>query len=62
MVVDSEKIELLPIVLPELKDRIEKSSLGKSSDAEDVSAAMARTPVGYAILAAHQLRWFVTQV
>ncbi|KAG7574277.1 Armadillo-type fold [Arabidopsis suecica] len=59
---DSEKIELLPIVLPELKDRIEKSSLGKGSDAEDVSAAMARTPVGYAILAAHQLRWFVTQV
>ncbi|CAE6039926.1 unnamed protein product [Arabidopsis arenosa] len=59
---DSEKIELLPIVLPELKDTIEKSSLGKNSDAEDVSAAMARTPVGYAILAAHQLRWFVTQV
>ncbi|XP_010508949.1 PREDICTED: uncharacterized protein At2g39910-like [Camelina sativa] len=55
-------IELLPIVLPELKDGIEKSSLGKSSDAEDVVAAMARTPVGYAIIAAHQLRWFVTQV
>ncbi|CAA0375795.1 unnamed protein product [Arabidopsis thaliana] len=62
LVEDSEKIEMLPIVLPELKDGIEKSSLGKGSDAEDVSAAMARTPVGYAILAAHQLRWFVTQV
>ncbi|XP_010505689.1 PREDICTED: uncharacterized protein At2g39910 isoform X1 [Camelina sativa] len=62
LVVDSGKIELLPIVLPELKDGIEKSSLGKSSDTEDVVAAMARTPVGYAIIAAHQLRWFVTQV
>ncbi|KAL1217813.1 hypothetical protein V5N11_009585 [Cardamine amara subsp. amara] len=61
-VVNSEKIELLPIVLPELKERIEKSSIGKNSDEEDVSAAMARTPVGYAIIAAHQLRWFVTQV
>ncbi|CAH8390622.1 unnamed protein product [Eruca vesicaria subsp. sativa] len=55
-------IELLPVVLPELKDGIEGSSMSKDSDAEDVSAAMARKPVGYAILAAHQLRWFVTQV
>ncbi|ESQ52688.1 hypothetical protein EUTSA_v10016686mg [Eutrema salsugineum] len=65
-VVDSGKtrlvIELLPIVLPDLKGRIEESSTAKNSDAEDVSAAMARKPVGYAILAAHQLRWFVTQV
>lgn len=55
-------VELLPVVLPELKDGIERSSMGKDSDAEDVSAPMARKPVGYAILAAHQLRWFVTQV
>ncbi|EOA28590.1 hypothetical protein CARUB_v10024810mg [Capsella rubella] len=62
LVVDSGKIELLPIVLPELKDTIYKSSLGKNNDADDVSAVMARTPVGNAIIAAHQLRWFVTQV
>ncbi|KAG2332399.1 hypothetical protein Bca4012_018020 [Brassica carinata] len=55
-------IELLPVVLPELKDGIEGSSMGKDGDAEDVSAAMARKPVGYAILASHQLMWFVTQV
>lgn len=58
-------IELLPLVLPELKDGIEgSSSMGKDGDGEeDVSAAaMARKPVGYAILASHQLMWFVTQV
>lgn len=55
-------MELLPVVLPELKDGIEGSSMGKDNDEEDVSAAMTRKPVGYAILAAHQLRWFVTQV
>ncbi|WZZ55625.1 hypothetical protein YC2023_055732 [Brassica napus] len=55
-------IELLPVVLPELKDTIEGSSMGKKSDdAEDVSAALTRQPVGYAVLAAHQLKWFVTQ-
>uniref|UniRef100_A0A1J3JYZ2 Uncharacterized protein n=1 Tax=Noccaea caerulescens TaxID=107243 RepID=A0A1J3JYZ2_NOCCA len=52
-------IELLPIVLPELKDTFERSS---NSEAEDGSPAVARKPVEYAILAAHQLRWFVTQV
>lgn len=52
-------IELLPIVLPELKDTFERSS---NSEAEDGSAAIARKAVEYAILAAHQLRWFVTQV
>ncbi|CAH2058677.1 unnamed protein product [Thlaspi arvense] len=66
VVVDSEKarlvIELLPMVLPELKESIEGSSIGKSNDGEDVSASMERKPVGYAILAAHQLSWFVTQV
>lgn len=66
LVVDGEKmrlvIELLPVVLPELKNGIDNSSIGKNSDVEDVSASMARTPVGYAVLAAHQLRWFVTQV
>ncbi|KAJ0262390.1 Uncharacterized protein HA466_0053300 [Hirschfeldia incana] len=56
-------IELLPVVLPELKEGIEGSSMGKDGDGEeDVSAAMARKPVGYAILASHQLMWFVTQV
>lgn len=58
-------IELLPVVLPELKDGIEgSSSMGKDGDGEDdvSAAAMARKPVGYAILASHQLMWFVTQV
>ncbi|KFK36884.1 hypothetical protein AALP_AA4G184300 [Arabis alpina] len=56
--VDGLVIELLPIVLPELKDGIKESSIGKNIDEEDVL----RPPVGYAVLAAHQLRWFVTQV
>ncbi|CAN8317409.1 unnamed protein product [Cochlearia groenlandica] len=55
-------IEMLPIVLPELKDMILGSSIGNNSDEDDVSASMARKPVGYAIIAAHQLRWFVSQV
>ncbi|KAL0740145.1 hypothetical protein Bca4012_081658 [Brassica carinata] len=39
-------VELLPVVLPDLKDTIEGSSMGKNGDdADDVSAAMTRQPV-----------------
>ncbi|KAK3407905.1 hypothetical protein EUGRSUZ_J00246 [Eucalyptus grandis] len=52
-------IELMPEVLPLLKERIKESSIDESDEA---FAASAKVPVGYAIVAAHQLRWFVTQV
>lgn len=55
-------LELIPEVLPLLKDRIKESSIDKGVDGDEVSAASARAPVGYAIVAAYQFRWFVTQV
>ena len=55
-------IELLPEVLPLLKDAIKESSIDKSADGDEISAASARAPVGSAIVAAYQFRWFVTQV
>lgn len=59
---DNEKrlvIELMPEVLPLLKDKIKESSIDTS---EEISAASARVPVAYAIVAAYQFRWFTTQV
>ncbi|XP_024023047.1 uncharacterized protein At2g39910 [Morus notabilis] len=64
-VVPEEKrlvVELMPEVLPMLKDAIKESSIDKSDDADEVSAASARAPVGFAIVAAYQFRWFVTQI
>lgn len=64
-VVESEKkllIELIPEVLPSLKDKIKESAIDASDENDGVSAASARVPVAYAVLAAHQFRWFVTQV
>ncbi|XP_031373006.1 uncharacterized protein At2g39910 isoform X4 [Punica granatum] len=55
-------IELMPLVLSSLKDTIKESSIDTSDDADGVSAASARVPVGHAIVAAFQFRWFVTQV
>lgn len=55
-------IELMPEVLPLLKDGIKESSIDKSADGDEISAASARAPVGSAIVAAYQFRWFVTQV
>lgn len=55
-------VELMREVLPLLKDRIKESSIDKSEDGDEVSAASARVPVGFAIVAAYQFRWFVTQV
>ncbi|XP_054788470.1 uncharacterized protein At2g39910 [Prosopis cineraria] len=55
-------MELMPEVLLSLKDRIKESSIDKSDETEEFAAASARAPVGYAIMAAYQLRWFITQV
>ncbi|KAH0979644.1 hypothetical protein GBA52_006821 [Prunus armeniaca] len=52
----------MPEVLPLLKNRIKESSIDKSEDCDEVSAASARVPVGFAIAAAYQFRWFVTQI
>ncbi|CAI0443474.1 unnamed protein product [Linum tenue] len=54
--------ELAPEVLLLLKDIIKESSIDKGTDGDEVSAASARAPVGFAILAAYQLRWFVTKI
>ncbi|KAL9251718.1 hypothetical protein AKJ16_DCAP00018 [Drosera capensis] len=55
-------VELLPVVLPLIKDTIKDSCVGGSDDGDEISASSARAPVGHAIIAAHQLLWFVTQV
>lgn len=55
-------VELMPEVLLFLKDRIKESSIDKSDETDEFSAASARVPVEFAILAAYQLRWFITQV
>ncbi|XP_052187389.1 uncharacterized protein At2g39910 isoform X2 [Diospyros lotus] len=61
---DEEKLvgELMPQVLPSLKSTIKESSIDKSDDGDQISAAVARSPVAYAVVAAYQFRWFVTQV
>ncbi|KAL5709265.1 hypothetical protein ACHQM5_019974 [Ranunculus cassubicifolius] len=55
-------IALMPHVLPVLKGIIKESSIDTKDDENEISAASARTPVAYAIVAAYQFRWFVTQV
>ncbi|KAF7131862.1 hypothetical protein RHSIM_Rhsim09G0171700 [Rhododendron simsii] len=61
---EEEKLvaELMGEVLPLLKERIKESSIGKGDDGDEISAAVARTPVAYAVVASYQFRWFVTQV
>ncbi|CAN1257171.1 Uncharacterized protein At2g39910 [Linum perenne] len=54
-------VDLAPEVLLPLKDKVKESSIDKGNDGDEFSAASARAPVGFAILAAYQLRWFVTQ-
>lgn len=49
-------------ILPVLKYRIKESSIDKSDETDEFSAASARAPVGFAILAAYQFRWFVSQI
>ncbi|XP_050211030.1 uncharacterized protein At2g39910 [Mercurialis annua] len=55
-------VELIHEILPVLKERIQESSIDKGDDGDEISAASARAPVGFAVLAAYQFRWFVTQV
>ncbi|KAJ9160254.1 hypothetical protein P3X46_025672 [Hevea brasiliensis] len=55
-------VVLMPEVLPELKGSIKESSIDKNTDGDEVSAASARAPVGFAIVAAYQFRWFISQV
>ncbi|KAK9683397.1 hypothetical protein RND81_10G137900 [Saponaria officinalis] len=55
-------IELMPKVLPLIKDKIKESSVSGSDDGDEISAASSRAPLAYAVVAAYQLRWFVTQV
>ncbi|KAI3988814.1 hypothetical protein MKX01_016385 [Papaver californicum] len=55
-------MELIIEVLPELKGIMKESCIDYNDDGDEISAASARTPVVYAILAAYQFRWFVTQV
>ncbi|MCD9638517.1 hypothetical protein HAX54_022524 [Datura stramonium] len=55
-------IHLIPQLLPLLKDTIKQSAIDKSIDGHEISAASARVPVAYAILAAYQFRWFISQV
>lgn len=55
-------VELMSQVMPLLKEKVNESSIDKSDEADEISAASARAPVAYAIVAAYQLRWFVTQV
>ncbi|RWW54150.1 hypothetical protein BHE74_00039288, partial [Ensete ventricosum] len=53
-------IGLLPDVLPAVKGVIKESCV--DTEEEDVIAASAKAPVAYAIVAAHQFRWLVSQV
>ncbi|XP_022747071.1 uncharacterized protein At2g39910 isoform X2 [Durio zibethinus] len=53
---------LMPEIVPLLKEKIRESSIDKSDENNEAFAASARVPVGFAILAAYQFRWFVSQV
>ncbi|KAL2558075.1 Uncharacterized protein Fot_02834 [Forsythia ovata] len=55
-------IELMPEVLPWFKDKIKESAIDTSEEGDGISAASAKAPVAYAIVAAYQFRWFVTKV
>lgn len=55
-------IELIPDLLPLIKDTIKNSSIDGDDDGDEVSAASARTPAAYAVVAARQFRWLVTKV
>ncbi|GMI72589.1 hypothetical protein like AT2G39910 [Hibiscus trionum] len=54
--------ELMPEIVPVLKDKVKESSVDKSDEADEFSAASARAPVDFAILAAYQFRWFVSKI
>ncbi|KAL4367839.1 hypothetical protein GQ457_05G032100 [Hibiscus cannabinus] len=54
--------ELVPEIVPVLKDTIKEGSIDKNDETDEFSAASARAPVGLAILAAYQCRWLVSQI
>ncbi|XP_020523657.1 uncharacterized protein At2g39910 isoform X2 [Amborella trichopoda] len=53
-------VALMPRIMPILKGSIKETSIDTNEDM--VEAACARAPKEYAIVAAHQLRWWVKQV
>ncbi|KAL7146863.1 hypothetical protein ABFS83_06G070600 [Erythranthe nasuta] len=55
-------VDLMPDILTMLKGSVKESAIDASDESDGVSAASARAPVAYAILAAYQFRWFVAQV
>ncbi|KAM7499332.1 hypothetical protein LguiA_023746 [Lonicera macranthoides] len=55
-------IAFMPEVMPLLKERIKESSVDSLDVSDEISAATARVPVAYAIVAAYQFRWFIMQV
>lgn len=63
-VTDEKKlaVEMMPLVMPSLKASIKESSIDHLDDSDEVSAASARAPLAYAVVAAYQFRWIVTQV
>lgn len=52
----------MPEIVLLLKEMIKESSIDKSDENDEVFAASARAPAGFAILAAYQFRWFVSEV
>ncbi|XP_047336301.1 uncharacterized protein At2g39910 [Impatiens glandulifera] len=55
-------LELMPEMLSRVKDTIKESSVNKLDSGNDISSATARAPVVFAIVAAYQFRWLLTQV
>ncbi|KAM3234412.1 putative protein isoform X1 [Capsicum chacoense] len=55
-------IHLMPQLLPLLKDTIKQSAIDKSIDGHEITSASAGVPVAYAIIAAYQFRWLISQV
>ncbi|CAM8892170.1 unnamed protein product [Rhodiola kirilowii] len=55
-------VDLASELFPLLKGTIKESAIDRSDDIDQVSAACARAPVPYAIMAAYQFRWFATQI
>eukprot|EP01018_Ginkgo_biloba_P022753 Gb_12768 [translate_table: standard] len=53
-------LDLMPTVLPMLKDAIKSSC--SSTNEDELDASFASTPVSSAVIAAHQMRWCLKQV
>lgn len=55
-------VEMMVKVLGVVKMRIKESGIGEDEDGGEVGANSARVPVAYAIVAAYQFKWLLTQV